>query len=373
MSELAEAAKPYDLRLITDNGNVFSNGVGRSVLTAELWKSNKKINATFQFKRENSLLGAGLQLAVDATNVPEDKPLIITVEAYIGNDLIASKQITFTNSSGEQGPAGRGITSTEDYYLASPNRTGVTSATSGWTKTPQEITETNKYHWYYHVDIYSDSTRKETLPAIIGVYGEKGDQGSPGKKGDPGEKGDPGPAGALDEKQLQDINNKIDSKADAGLTIEQINKLAELQAKASVDALASMQKQIQAAIDAMNASQKLSEQDLIIAGQRAIKAQNDLLDLKEQWNFIDNYMSASEEGLIIGSKDGTSSVRVAKDRVAFYSSGAEVASITGGMLKIDNGMFVATLQVGHFREEMFKVDGVDKHMNVTKYYKTIVG
>ncbi|NGL84161.1 phage tail protein [Streptococcus equi] len=378
MSELAEAAKPYDLRLITDNGTVFANGEGRSVLTAELWKGNTKFNATYQFKRNNVLVGAGLQLAVDAADVSENKPLIITVEAYIGNELIASKQITFTNSVGEQGPAGRGIISTEDYYLASPNRTGITSATMGWSKEPQEITETNKYHWYYHVDVYSDRTRKETKPAIIGVYGDKGQRGS---KGDEGPQGPPGPAGALDETQLQGLNKKIDGKADQTLTIEQINKLAELQAiamaelqaKASIDALASMQKQIQAAIDAMNASQKLSEQDLITAGQRAIKAQNDILDLKEQWNFIDNYMSASEEGLIIGSKDGTSSVRVAKDRIAFYSSGAEVASITGGMLKIDNGMFVATLQVGHFREEMYKVDGVDKHMNVTKYYETIVG
>ncbi|HEL0778685.1 TPA: phage tail protein [Streptococcus equi subsp. zooepidemicus] len=375
MSELAEAAKPYDLRLITDNGTVFANGEGRSVLTAELWKGNTKFNATYQFKRNNVLVGAGLQLAVDAADVSENKPLIITVEAYIGNELIASKQITFTNSVGEQGPAGRGIISTEDYYLASPNRTGITSATMGWSKEPQQITETNKYHWYYHVDVYSDRTRKETKPAIIGVYGDKGQRGS---KGDEGPQG---PPGALDETQLQGLNKKIDGKADQTLTIEQINKLAELQAiamaelqaKASIDALASMQKQIQAAIDAMNASQKLSEQDLITAGQRAIKAQNDILDLKEQWNFIDNYMSASEEGLIIGSKDGTSSVRVAKDRIAFYSSGAEVASITGGMLKIDNGMFVATLQVGHFREEMYKVDGVDKHMNVTKYYETIVG
>lgn len=375
MSELTEAAKPYDLRLITDNGTVFANGEGRSVLTAELWKGNTKFNATYQFKRNNVLVGAGLQLAVDAADVSENKPLIITVEAYIGNELIASKQITFTNSVGEQGPAGRGIISTEDYYLASPNRTGITSATMGWSKEPQQITETNKYHWYYHVDVYSDRTRKETKPAIIGVYGDKGQRGS---KGDEGPQG---PPGALDETQLQGLNKKIDGKADQTLTIEQINKLAELQAiamaelqaKASIDALASMQKQIQAAIDAMNASQKLSEQDLITAGQRAIKAQNDILDLKEQWNFIDNYMSASEEGLIIGSKDGTSSVRVAKDRIAFYSSGAEVASITGGMLKIDNGMFVATLQVGRFREEMYKVDGVDKHMNVTKYYETIVG
>ncbi|TYL30897.1 collagen-like triple helix repeat-containing protein, partial [Streptococcus pyogenes] len=141
----------------------------------------------------------------------------------------------------------------------------------------------------YHVDVYSDGTRKETTPAIIGVYGDKGSDGKQGKRG---EIGPSGPPGALDEKQLQDINNKIDGKADQNLTIEQINKLAELQsianaelqAKASIDALASLQKQVQSAIAAMNASQKLSEQDLITASQRAIKATNDILDLKEQWN-----------------------------------------------------------------------------------------
>ncbi|HHJ7887612.1 TPA: phage tail protein, partial [Streptococcus pyogenes] len=45
MNELAEAAKPYDLRLMTDNGNVFLNGEGRTILTAELWKGNKKFDA----------------------------------------------------------------------------------------------------------------------------------------------------------------------------------------------------------------------------------------------------------------------------------------------------------------------------------------
>ncbi|MDY4035616.1 MAG: CHAP domain-containing protein, partial [Streptococcus dysgalactiae] len=94
MNELAEAAKPYDLRLMTDNGNVFLNGEGRTILTAELWKGNKKFDASYQFKRDGQLVGAGLQLAVDAKDVPSDKPLIITVEAYLNNELIASKQIT---------------------------------------------------------------------------------------------------------------------------------------------------------------------------------------------------------------------------------------------------------------------------------------
>lgn len=176
-----------------------------------------------------------------------------------------------------------------------------------------------------------------------------------------------------------DIKQQIGEASDS--TIAQKNKLeelqalvdAELKAKASIDAIKDMEKQIQAALNALMAAQRVSEQDLVTAAQRAIKAQNDILDMKERWNFIDTFMSASNEGLILGSKDGSHSVRISKDGISFYSAGAEVASITGGMLKIDNGTFTVSLQIGHFKTEMYKVDGVDKHMNVVKYFRDILG
>ncbi|RLU43585.1 phage tail protein, partial [Streptococcus iniae] len=98
MNDMAEQAKPYDLRLITDNGTTFKNSTGRSVLTAELWKSNKKFNATFQFRNFDTLLASGLTYTVDGSTVPIEKPFLVSVDAFIGNDLVATRQITFTNT-----------------------------------------------------------------------------------------------------------------------------------------------------------------------------------------------------------------------------------------------------------------------------------
>lgn len=195
MNDMVEETKPYDLRLITDNGTSFKNGEGISVLTAEVWKNNKKFDATYQFKSGDKLLSAGLELMVKAIDLTPNEPLIVTVDAYIGNDYVASKQVTFINVNdglnGSKGADGNGITSTEDYYLVSASKIGITSATTGWVKsTPQVATATNRYHWHYHVDIYSDGTRKETVPAVIGIYGDqgpKGDQGIQGPKGADGQ------------------------------------------------------------------------------------------------------------------------------------------------------------------------------------------
>lgn len=105
--ELAELARPYELRLLTDKGVTFHNSTGLSVLSAELWKSNKQYDATYQFRNFDTLLASGLQCTIDGSTISPDNPLVVSVDAYIGNDMVATRQITFTNVlDGEQGPAG---------------------------------------------------------------------------------------------------------------------------------------------------------------------------------------------------------------------------------------------------------------------------
>lgn len=105
--ELAEQAKPYELRLLTDKGTQFKNSTGLSVLTAELWKSNRKYDATFNFRNIDTLLASGLTYTVDGSTIPIDKPFLVSVDAFIGNDLVATRQITFTNvSDGAKGADG---------------------------------------------------------------------------------------------------------------------------------------------------------------------------------------------------------------------------------------------------------------------------
>lgn len=90
-----EQTVAYDLRLNFSNGTQFVNGSGTSTITAELWESNVQYDAVFQFKSGDQLLSNGSTYTVDSTTFQQT--LSITIEAYIGSDLIASRQVTFAN------------------------------------------------------------------------------------------------------------------------------------------------------------------------------------------------------------------------------------------------------------------------------------
>lgn len=183
IEELAKSAVPHRIVMVTSNGTSFKNGTGQSIVSPKLFKGDAEItDATYRFNFNNNTV-AGLNYTVNASAV--NGTSVLKIDAYVGNDAVASDELTFINvNDGLNGSNGRGITSTEDYYLVSAIKTGITSATTGWVKgTPQVATATNKYHWHYHVDIYSDGTRKETVPAVIGIYGDQGLKGDPGKDG----------------------------------------------------------------------------------------------------------------------------------------------------------------------------------------------
>lgn len=187
IEELAKSAVPYRIVMITSNGTSFKNGTGQSIVSPKLFKGDTEItDATYRFNFNNNTV-AGLNYTVNASSV--NGTSVLKIDAYVGNDVVASDELTFINvNDGLNGSNGRGITSTEDYYLVSASKTGITSATTGWVKgTPQVATATNKYHWHYHVDVYSDGTRKETVPAVIGIYGDQGLKGDPGKDGQNGQ------------------------------------------------------------------------------------------------------------------------------------------------------------------------------------------
>lgn len=85
---------------------------------------------------------------------------------------------------GDKGEDGVGISGRLIYYLATDQSSGITIESEGWTITPQQLTPINKYLWSYELTTYSDGSKSNTDPAIIGVYGDKGD---PGEDGTPGE------------------------------------------------------------------------------------------------------------------------------------------------------------------------------------------
>ncbi len=170
----------------------------------------------------------------------------------------------------------------------------------------------------------------------------------------------------------EDIEDSLGSKADQSLTQEQLNALAEkaqlhdieLKAKATMDQFSDLEKAYNALVKSNAESQKKSESDLIEAGRRIEFLSIEFGGLKEMKKFIDTYMSASNEGLIIGKNDASSSIKVSHDRISMFSAGKEVMYISQGVINIDNGIFTASIQIGRFRTEQYYLD---KDVNVVRY------
>lgn len=170
----------------------------------------------------------------------------------------------------------------------------------------------------------------------------------------------------------KDLASQLDSKADSALTQDQINKLnelnsivqAELKAKASLSVVNQWVKSYQDFLSTNQENKNKTEKALVEASQRIVKLQNDLGETSQRWNFLDNYMRASNEGLTIGKNDGSNSVMVSDKRISMFSSGTEVMYIDKGVIHIENGIFSKAIQIGYYREEQ---DLIDPNRNVIKW------
>ena len=170
----------------------------------------------------------------------------------------------------------------------------------------------------------------------------------------------------------EDVQADIDSKADQGLTQEQLNALneksqileAEMNAKASMEAFSELEKAYNAFVDKNAKDAAQSEKDLIEAGRRIDLLTTQFGGLAELKTFIDTYMKSTNEGLIIGKNDASSTIKVSSDRISMFSAGKEVMYISQGVINIDNGIFTASVQIGRFRTEKYHLN---KDVNVIRY------
>lgn len=231
----------------------------------------------------------------------------------------------------------------QNYQIVSDLKTGTTGTLITWVK------PTGNYH--LRVNAYHKTASKSVWEVKI----EKGTV-----------KTDWTPA-------LEDVQDDIDSKADQVLTQAQLNKLnevnsvvqAELEAKASLDTLNQWVKAYQDFVNANNANRAQAEKNLADASARVAKLENNLNDMSERWNFIDSYMASSNEGLVIGKTDNSSSMLFSPSgRISMFSAGNEVMYISQGVIHIENGIFSKTIQIGRFREEQ---DFINLDRNVIRY------
>ncbi|HEO3047881.1 TPA: phage tail protein [Streptococcus agalactiae] len=479
MLRLYDESIPYEIKLATSNGVAFKNGTGESVLTPSLQKNGKDYEAVYFYKNGDSLIDIGPSLIVKASDF--NHVLNITVEAYLNEELVASTQISFTDTEdGEKGDDGKSSwtawANSEDGKVdfsitESKNRrfigtyTGIEQSTNyldyKWTdmsanvavgtqnlldgtksfsgswftegakletikiseypfefkkwKSGNKISHTIEFDvkagvtytftaaiarenagrlYFYLYDLFANhitsNTPRETIienvtrdiqmfkvtfvplrdgkikPRFAMLASDAGWFMTGGYMLVKGNK-----SGDWQESEADKASN-LDSKADEAFTVEQLNALAErariaeaeLQSKATLDTVNDWVKALQDEIKAREGGQKLSEQKLIDFSNRMIAVQQTIGEMQIRTDFVNKFMSQSEDGLVIGQKDGTSSVRVDNDRISFYSSGKEVAYIAQSVLVIDSGIFTTKLQIGRYRIEQYELNA---DINVVRY------
>ena len=477
LDRMIEEAKPYTIKLATDNGIAFKNGQGQTIVTPTLMRGNKVINSGWRWVVNGVIKATSSSYIVRAADI--NQKMVLTVSAWIDNKEVASDQLTLINTS--DGTAGKTQYLHRAWANSEDGRDGFSTSSSAnkrYFGTYTDFTEADSqdptsYNWtalFDNVRVGARNFALGTARATIGNQGKiytlaqsaqnwptvqplyltfdyvasetikgfrlnrviKYRNGSPeqwdfttddkalgiqhidttsvksGTYSQPWlwkpysngrtsdlieeialylnfEKGSDGTViisnlrvntGTVPIDWIpapEDIEDSLNSKADQGLTQEQLNALnekagiiqAELEAKASADTLDNWIKAYKDFVNANETARAQAEKDLISASQRVSNIAKDLGELSDRWNFIDTYMSSSNEGLVIGKNDGSSSMMFNPNgRISMYSAGVEVMYISQGVIHIENGIFSKTIQIGRFREEQYHIN---PDMNVIRY------
>ena len=477
LDRMIEEAKPYTIKLATDNGIAFKNGQGQTIVTPTLMRGNKVINSGWRWVVNGVIKATSSSYIVRAADI--NQKMVLTVSAWIDNKEVASDQLTLINTS--DGTAGKTQYLHRAWANSEDGRDGFSTSSSAnkrYFGTYTDFTEADSqdptsYNWtalFDNVRVGARNFALGTARATIGNQGKiytlaqsaqnwptvqplyltfdyvasetikgfrlnrviKYRNGSPeqwdfttddkalgiqhidttsvksGTYSQPWlwkpysngrtsdlieeialylnfEKGSDGTViisnlrvntGTVPIDWIpapEDIEDSLNSKADQGLTQEQLNALnekagiiqAELEAKASADTLDNWIKAYKDFVNANETARAQAEKDLISASQRVSNIAKDLGELSDRWNFIDTYMSSSNEGLVIGKNDGSSSMMFNPNgRISMFSAGVEVMYISQGVIHIENGIFSKTIQIGRFREEQYHIN---PDMNVIRY------
>ena len=477
LDRMIEEAKPYTIKLATDNGIAFKNGQGQTIVTPTLMRGNKVINSGWRWVVNGVIKATSSSYIVRAADI--NQKMVLTVSAWVDNKEVASEQLTLINTS--DGTAGKTQYLHRAWANSEDGRDGFSTSSSAnkrYFGTYTDFTEADSqdptsYNWtalFDNVRVGARNFALGTARATIGNQGKiytlaqsaqnwptvqplyltfdyvasetikgfrlnrviKYSNGSPEqwdfttddkalgrqyidttsvKSGTysqawlwkPYSNGrtsdlikeialylnfENGSDGTVIISNLrvntgtvpidwipapEDVEDSLNSKADQGLTQEQLNALnekagiiqAELEAKASADTLDNWIKAYKDFVQSNETARVQAEKDLISASQRVSNIAKDLGELSDRWNFIDTYMSSSNEGLVIGKNDGSSSMMFNPNgRISMFSSGVEVMYISQGVIHIENGIFSKTIQIGRFREEQYHIN---PDMNVIRY------
>ena len=96
-------------------------------------------------------------------------------------DVSTDLNNTKTNLTNNYTPKSDAVKSETRMHLATSFYEGVENVDGiwgTWTEANQELTPTNKYAWEYIIYTYANNTTTKSNPTMVGVYGDKGDDGT---------------------------------------------------------------------------------------------------------------------------------------------------------------------------------------------------
>lgn len=178
LNELIEQAKPYTIKLATDNGVIFKNQIGQSTITPSLYKGGKPVvsDVTWRWSLDGTVT-TGMTYTVHGADVTDTATL--TVSAYIGNNEVAVDEISFVNvldgTMGTPGPPGADGQTPYVHWAYSDNAdgTGLTTADNGQRYmghysdyTQADSTDKTKYKWadrWANIDSKADQAELEKV------------------------------------------------------------------------------------------------------------------------------------------------------------------------------------------------------------------
>lgn len=187
VNELVEASIPYTIKVSSDNGTVFKNATGTSTFKARVFKGEKEITSdvTWRWALDGNVT-VGMQYLAKASTIKDTA--VLTVSAYVGNNEVATTEITLTNvndgadgkngNDGLPGKDGVGLKSTVVTYGLS---TSETTQPTSWTAQVPTLTK-GKYLWTKTVWTYTNNTSETGYQkTYIAKDGAQGLPGTPGK------------------------------------------------------------------------------------------------------------------------------------------------------------------------------------------------
>lgn len=154
------------------------------------------------------------------------------------------------------------------------------------------------------------------------------------------------------------IEKEINNKADQN-TVDEIEE--DLSGFESI-VNANEQELVSIVEDLNNYRELISQNE--ISTEQALSEIKNLVDVRipaitielgefiQEWKFLSTRIVVGEEGISIGTLEGSTAINVSKDRIDFIDgSGESVAYITGQVMRINRGIFVDSAQIGEHKIE----------------------